>query len=190
MTKKLIKNLSGFTLTELLITITILVIVTGAVYGGYSLSQKAYSNGEASAEITQNGRVIIERMNREIRQAKEITGDFPEEEESAQNEIIFEDGHIETPYYYIHYFQSDGEIKREVLGYYFSGDITQTLVPWDAIPPVGQTLETKILEENKVIGEWVSNLELWGSKIININLILQKKDKVFNLKSEILGRNL
>ena len=192
MSKKKIKNylLRGFSLTELLITITILIMVTSAVYGGYSLSQKAYSEGETSAEITQNGRVIIERIDREIRQAKEIVGDFPEERAFAQEEIIFEDGHTETPYHYIRYFKADGEIKREVMGYYFSDDPEKTLVPWDAVPPVIQTLQTKTLEESRTIGEWVSDLEFWGSKLINIALTLQKKDKVFKLESEIFGRNL
>ncbi len=185
-----IKSGGGFSLTELLITVTILIIVTGAVYGGYSLSQKAYSEGEISAEITQNGRVIVERMNREIRQAKEIVGDFPEEKADAKEEITFEDGHIETPYHYIHYFKSGSEIKREVLGYYFSGDPGKNLVPWDAMPPVGQTLQIKTLEEARTIGEWVLGLKLWGSKVINIALTFQKKDKVFNLESEIFGRNL
>ena len=192
MSKKKVKNYSsrGFSLTELLITITIFVMVTSAVYGGYSLSQKAYSEGEISAEITQNGRVIIERINREIRQAKEIVGDFPEERAFAQEEIIFEDGHTTTTYHYIRYFKADGEIKREVTGYYFSGDPEETLVPWDAVPPVGKTLQTKTLEEARTIGEWVLNLEFWGSKVINIALTLQKKDKVFILESEIFGRNL
>ncbi len=191
MSKKKVKNYlsRGFTLTELLITITILVIVTTAVYQSYSLSQKAYREGETSAEITQNGRVIVERISREIRQAKEIVGDFPEERASAQEEIIFEDGHIETPYHYIYYFKSGSEIKREVLGYYFSDDPEQNLIPWDAIPSVGQTLQTKTLEETRTIGEWVLGLELWGSKVINIALTLQKKDKVFNLESKIFSRN-
>jgi len=180
----------AFTLTELLISITILVLINGAVYLSYNLSQKAYREGEKLAEITQNGRVIIERMNREIRQAKEIVGDFPEERAFAQEEIIFEDGHTTTTYHYIRYFKADGEIKREVTGYYFSGDPEETLVPWDAVPPVGQTLQTKTLEEARTIGEWVLNLEFWGSKVINIALTLQKKDKVFILESEIFGRNL
>jgi len=139
----------AFTLTELLISITILVLINGAVYLSYNLSQKAYREGEKLAEITQNGRVIIERMNREIRQAKEITGDSPEERSSAQSEITFEDGHILDPYHYIHYFKTGNIIKREVLGYFFSGDIEETLHPWNALPPQGQTLETKTLEEAK-----------------------------------------
>lgn len=180
----------GFTLTELLVTITILVIITGAVYLGYSLSQKAYREGERAAELTQNGRVIIERMNREIRQAKEIAiSDFPEERESAKEEIAFEDGHTTTTYRYIHYFKTDNIIKREVIGYYFSGDFQEALQPWDALPPQGQTLEKKTLEEARIIGEWVSSLEFWGSKVINIALTLEKKEKSLNLETKIFSRN-
>ena len=179
----------AFTLNELLITVAIFIIVTGAIYGGYNLSQKAYRESEIAAEITQNSRVIIERMNREIRQAKELVGDFPEEKQDAENEITFEDGHVAEPYQYIHYFIEDSTIKREVLGFYFSGDPEEVLVPWDAIPPAGQSLEVKTLESAKIIGEWVKNLEIWGSGIINVALELQKNDKSFYLETKILGRN-
>ncbi len=180
----------AFTLPELLVTMAILIIVIGAVYLAYSLNQQAFREGENTAEITQNGRVIIERLNREIRQAKEIAGNFPEVEESATSTIIFEDGHSTTSYRYIRYFQPDNIVKREILGYYFSGDVEETLVPWDALPPEGQTLETKTLEADKVIGEWVNNLEFWGSEIINIALTLEKSGKTLYLETKIFGRNL
>jgi len=179
----------GFTIIELLITIAILMLISGAVYTSFTLSQRAYRESENSAEITQNGRVILERMNREIHQAKEIVGDFPEERADAKNEIVFEDGHISSSYHYIHYFKTDSTIKREVAGYYFSSDAEQNLVPWNAIPPAGQTLSIKTLEEAKIIGEWVSSLEFWGSKIINIALGLEKKDKSIYFETKILGRN-
>lgn len=179
----------AFTLSEVLVVITILIIVIIAVYNSYSLSQRAYRESEISAEITQNGRVILERLTREIRQAKEIVGDFPEDREDAEDEITFEDGHISDPYNYIHYFKSDGNIEREVIVYYFSDDQSQTPVPWSAIPPGGQTLEVKNLEEARVIGEYVDTLELWGSKVINVAINLEEKDKSLNLETEILGRN-
>jgi len=179
----------GFTSTELLIAITIFVIVTGAVYLAFNLSQKAYREGQNSAEITQNGRVIIERISREIRQAKEVIGDFPSAEEDATSSITFEDGHISDPYHYIHYFKTDSEVKREVLGFYFSGDPTQTLQPWEAIPPVGQTLATTTLETAVVIGEWVEKLDFWGSNVINIVLTLTKADKTLNLETKVFSRN-
>ena len=182
-------NQKGFTLSELLVVIAIILIVTAAVSMAYTLSQKAYRESEKSAEITQNGRVIAERMTREIRQAKEIVGDFPNEREGATSTITFEDGHISDPYHYIHYFKTDSDIKREVIGYYFSGDTEQTLQPWDAVPPEGQTLESKTIQTPVVIGEWVDNLELWGSETINITLNLKKKDKTLNLETKIHPRN-
>lgn len=166
------------------------MLISGAVYTSFTLSQKAYKESENSAEITQNGRVILERMNREIRQAKEIVGNFPEDEASAEDEITFEDGHVSESYHYIHYFKSVDTIKKEVIGYYFSGDAGQTLVPWNTTPPAGQTLLSKTLEEARTTGEWVSDLKIWGSKIINIALSLKKQDKSLHLEIKILGRNL
>lgn len=177
-------------MTEIIITTCILVIVTVAVYTAYSLSQKAYKEGEAAAEITQNGRVIIERMNREIRQARDIITELPAISTEAANTIEFEDGHSAVSYRYISYYQESSEVKRKVTGYYFSGDPEQTLVPWDAIPPVGQTLEIIVLEEPVVIGEWVSNLKLWDSEVINIGLNLTKQNKTLNLETKIFCRNL
>jgi prepilin-type N-terminal cleavage/methylation domain-containing protein len=181
--------MKSFTLIEVLITITVFALVGAGIYSSHILSQKAYKEGEVSAEITQNGRVIMERMTREIRQAKELVGDFPEEEADAVSEIAFEDGHISQPYHYIHYFLSGSTVQREVLGYYFSGDVGQTLVPWNSVPPLGQSLLSKNLEEARVIGEWVKELKIWGARLITINLSLEKKQKAFFLETKILSRN-
>ncbi len=86
---------SGFTLTELLVTIVMFVLIIGAVYGAYVLAQRAYRESEIAAELTQNGRVILEKMLREIRQSKEIAMDFPAERVNASEEIMFHDGHSE-----------------------------------------------------------------------------------------------
>lgn len=178
----------GFTLSEILVIIFLFLLIMRAVYSIYLLSNLSYKTGENIAEINQNGRVILERMSREIRQAREIIGEFPDQEINATDSIRFEDGHVSEPYHYIHYFKDNYEIKREVIAYYFSGDV-DTLVPWDSIPPIGQTLETKNLESQKVIGEYVKSLSLWGSDLINIKLILEKKDKSLELKTKIVGRN-
>lgn len=193
-TKDKIQN-QGFTLTELLVTIAILVIVTGAVYLGYNLSQKAYREGAKAAEITQNGRVIIERMNREIRQTKKIVTELSASSTDATSEIEFEDGHDTSYVHYIHYFRDEADltVKREVIAYYFSpsGDpnSTSTYAIWDALPPLGETLATTTLEDPKIIGEYVTDLKFWGSKVINIALTLNKKGKTLNLETKIFSRN-
>ena len=188
------KNLSkGFTLTELLVSIVVIMIVIGAAYSGYYLSRKAYSESEKAAELNQNGRVIIERMTREIRQAREIAVELseeePEEEVSPVGGIIFEDGHIENPYHYIHYFKDNNFLKREVIAYYFSGN-PGTYVPWNAAPPEEQTLEIETIEASKTIGEYVTGIKFWNSGAINVYLSLGKDDKIMTLKTKIFGRNL
>ncbi|MFH1353831.1 MAG: prepilin-type N-terminal cleavage/methylation domain-containing protein [bacterium] len=186
--------ISGFTLTELLITVSIFLLITGVVYSGFLLSQRAYIGGERSAEISQNGRVIVERITREIRQAKEIATELSEEEPQDQvspaDGIIFEDGHISTSSYsYIHYFKENDFLKREIIAYYFSGN-PGAYVPWNAIPPEGQTLETENLESPRTVGEYVTGLKFWGTKLISISFILEKNQKAVKLETKIFGRNL
>ncbi len=257
--------LTGFTLTELLITITVMSLVIGVVYGAYILSQRAYRAGGISAEILQNGRVILERMSREIRQAREIVTDLPEGRVDPSDEIIFQDGHllaifeeglsqgggvetitlefsasteddyyedmfikitggtgigqirkiidyngttkiatirsdwetvpvigssyqIDSSYSYIRYFKDITDIKRQIIIYYFSGD-PDIYVPWNAMPPDGQTLMSQILED-QLIAEYVTNLELWGLKPINIAATLEKDNKRIDLETTIFERNI
>lgn len=178
----------GFTLTEVLVIISIVAIVIGAISSAYLLSQRAYQQGEIAAEITQNGRVILERLAREIRQAREIVTELADEQADATSTIMFQDGHDMSSIRYIHYFQDSTDLRRRVIVYYFSGD-PETYVPWDAIPPEPQTLETTVLQD-QVIGECLNNLQFWGPGIINIFATLEKKSKIINLQTKIYGRNI
>ena len=185
MRKKIIFQKNGFTLPELLVAIFFLILIVGAIYSSYFLSQKAVREGEKSAELNQNGRVILERMVREIRQAREIVTELP-----ATNTIEFEDGHIPERYHYVHYYKENNKVKKEIIGYYFSGDVSETLFPWNAIPPPGQNLNTKIIEEGKIIGEYVTSLSFSGLRLIDITLTLENKGKTLQLKTEVLSRNI
>ncbi|XOB41993.1 MAG: PilW family protein [Candidatus Nealsonbacteria bacterium] len=276
----------SFTLTELLVTITILILVIGAIYGTYILSHRTYREEEIAAELTQNGRVILERLTREIRQAQLIATDLA----SPKDEILFQDGHlssiseediaqgggvdgegvsyitlastasdekdfykdmfieiiggtgkgqirkivsynetnqkaevdsdwdtnpndtseykIDTSYYYIHYYLDTSNniqnIQRKVITYCISEDSTDggcqaeascktpgTYASRDATPDTGagECLLEVILEELRVIGEYVDNLEFWGSEVINIALTLTKGGKTLKMETKIFGRN-
>lgn len=179
----------GFTLTELLVAMVILVLIVGAIYSGYVLSQKAYREGEMAAEINQNGRVILERMVREIRQTKEIVTSLSATSTDATSTIEFEDGHIVERYHYIHYFKEDNNVKREVKRYYFSGD-PATYVVWNATPPPGEEKLATTTKEAKIIGEYVTDLGFWGGSVINIFINLKKADKEIDLETKVFGRNL
>lgn len=179
----------GFTLVEVLITIAIFVLIFVAIFSIYLTGSGFYRKGETQAELLQNGRVILERVSREIRQAREIVTELSESESEGVSSILFEDGHATTTYQYIHYWQDGNLVKREVIGYYFSGDSTQTLVPWDSTPPSGQTLEEKTLVGPQIIGEYVFLLKIWGPRVVSISLILEDRGERVNLKTKVFGRN-
>ena len=182
-------NQRGIVLTELLFTIFIVSFVFGIVYSSFLLNQKASRVSVKKTELAQNGRAIIERISREIRQAKVIVTVLPDQESEATDTIIFEDGHVSDSYHYIRYFKENNFIKREIFGYYFSFDPSQELVPWNSIPPSGSLVKYQI-ETEEVIGEYVNVFDFWGSKPIYISLELEKESEFLKMKNSIFPRNL
>jgi len=263
----------GFTLTEIIIVIAIFTIIIGVISSAIVYSQKSYALGGNVAEIIQNGRVIIERMSREIRQAKKIITPLPEERISPPSEIKFQDGHlpeileedraqggssntitlslnaqnendyykdffikiingfgsgqirkianyngtsktaqvdqnwaitpdvtsfykIDSSFYYVHYYRgANNNILKEVTTCCFSEDSLicvspETYVPCVAIPPENQTLLEIVLESPRIIGEYVSDLEYYGTRVINIFMELNINNQTMQLKTKVFGRNL
>ena len=88
------KKYAGFTLLETVIVIAIFAITAGAIFSVEFFGQKLFLQQQTLAEVTQNGRVIMERFTREIRQAKKIVNVITEEESTAPSQIEFQDGHI------------------------------------------------------------------------------------------------
>ena len=66
---KTFNSQQGFTLVELMVTLVIAFIVTGAAYAAYVVQQKNYTTQEQVAEIQQNLRIGVEIMTREMRMA-------------------------------------------------------------------------------------------------------------------------
>jgi prepilin-type N-terminal cleavage/methylation domain-containing protein len=186
--KKFSISKKGFTLTEMIVAITIFVLIVVAIFSVQTLTHRAYREGENIAEITQNGRVILERMVREIRQAKEIVTELADEEANGTSTILFQDGNDLSTIRYIHYFKENREVKRQVIAYYFSPG---TYVSWDAKDENGNPPSVETLEEPRTIGEYVDTLNFWaGPGVINISLSLKKNNKTLNLRTKVLGRNL
>ncbi|MFH0987300.1 MAG: prepilin-type N-terminal cleavage/methylation domain-containing protein [Patescibacteria group bacterium] len=263
------KKNRSFTLTETLVSITILVLIIGAISSLYVMNQKAFKEGERNSELNQNGRVVMERIVREIRQTDEIVTPLPDVPDNPASpppaEILFHDGHlsmvsetamsqggspntiqlstlassqndyykdafvkiisgtgldqtkkiinyngstkiaviqgswdtnpdstsnyrIDTFYYYIYYVKDNSNLKRKILVYYFSGD-PDTYVSWNAEPPINETLQEQILEE-EVVGEYLKTLKFWDSPVVNIEIVLGDGEKSIELETEVFGRNL
>ena len=72
--RTLIRGVTGFTLAEALLTISILGLVLVAMSPFIRTVHSAWKLGDRRTEIQQNGRVAQEMLSRLIRQAKRITG--------------------------------------------------------------------------------------------------------------------
>jgi hypothetical protein len=127
-------------------------------------------------EISQNGRVILDRLAREIRQAEEIVGE-------PSNEIMFEDGHTER-LQYIRYYLQDQNLKRQQIIYYFEAD-PSVLVRYDATDPDGNS-PTEEIEKDELIAEKIENLQFNYLSLLSISLTLDST--VFETK--IYPRNI
>ena len=65
----LLKDESGFTLTEVLVTTIMMVVVLSALLSVTDMSLRAFSYGNNKLEAVETSRVALEKMEREIRQA-------------------------------------------------------------------------------------------------------------------------
>lgn len=184
---------SGFTLIEVIIAIFMATMIFMLVSGVYVLSQKIYLETDAKAELSQNGRVILDRIVREIRQTPDIITQLPPTNADPQqlpSEIAFQDGHETSDIRYIRYFMDGNDLKRQVIAYYFPVMPDYYVHSYDTDkdephnPPIMQILEEKI------IGEYLDDIEFWGDGLLNINLYLSKNGQDIILNTAVYGRNL
>ena len=66
---RLLKDESGFTLTEILVTTIIMIVVFLALHSVLDMSLRAFSYGNNKLEAVETARAALEKMEREIRQA-------------------------------------------------------------------------------------------------------------------------
>lgn len=69
MRKRLLRDESGFTLPEMLVTIMIMLVVMFALYSIFDMSLRVFSFGNDKTEAVENARLGLEKMEREIRTA-------------------------------------------------------------------------------------------------------------------------
>lgn len=182
----------GFTLIEVIVSIAISTIVMVAVFSLYFISQKSYTAASLGAELTQNGRIIIDRISRELRQAEEIVTQLPLDDDNPndppKNELEFQDGHVPDPVQYIRYYKNNGELHREISHYYFPSDPNHW-VKWNSLDNGGNApLQT--IDEDQIKAEYLEDLSFYGQNLIVINLKTAKNGQTYSLQTKIRGRNL
>lgn len=78
----LLKEEGGFTLAEMLVTMTMVITVLFALYSIFDMSLRVFNHSNDKVEAVETARVALERMEREIRMA------YPRDK-AASNEALF-----------------------------------------------------------------------------------------------------
>ena len=182
------KKQHGFTILEILISLsifTILVMLTGSMF---VISQQSYRKASVRAELTQNARVSLDRISREARQAVDIATVLPTTEVGAENELKFQDGHDISQITYIRYYLIGSDLMRQHLAYEFSSD-PGVYVLWDSVDGIGDPPDEINLEE-RIVGEYFNSINFWGEDgLVNISIELSKNQNTINFNASIYSRN-
>jgi len=196
----------GFSLVEIMLAVVIFSLMVGLILNVFIFSQKLYRQTETELELLQNGRIVLERISRDLRQAEEMVTALPQVPDNPDNpplqEIEFQDGHNPSPYaglgsdyYYIRYYLNlaNNEVYRQYRVYCFDPCETCTsYFRWNDSRLEGEELVTTHAcdLEDRIIGEYLSDLRFWGLGTINISLVLNKSAQTMNLQTSTWGRNL
>lgn len=95
----------SFTLVEVLTVVFLGALIIIAGYSVFLASYQSYKKNTESAELTQNARIALERISREIRQTNQIIPENP----PTTSSIKFRDGHTLTPIQYIEYYKNESK---------------------------------------------------------------------------------
>ncbi len=87
---KVLKKEGGFTLLEVLVATTMMVVVLFALYSIFDMSIRIFSFGNDKVEATENARLGLERMEREIRAA------YPYDKAGGQDHLFWSPGYPAT----------------------------------------------------------------------------------------------
>jgi hypothetical protein len=103
------------------------------------------------------------------------------------HELLFQDGHDISQITYIRYHLDGNQLMRETRAYYFDTD-PATFVHWNDIDPFGAA--QMVVLEDRVIGEYHSQVDFYGSNYVNIDISMFKSGIQLKTKEIIHPRNL
>lgn len=191
------KNRRAFTLIELLVGIALSASVLIATYGVYMVSTKGFRQSTASAELTQNARISMERLSREIRQNIEILTPLPSDFTvgTPPSEIKFQDGHNYWPgigkIQYITYKLEGTDLHRIVSHYAFEA-APDDWVLYSTLGSDGVSIPDEIFEpgSDQIKAQNITEIQFWGTKTITINLAVSNDIQTYHFETKALGRNI
>lgn len=185
------KQKKGFTLVEILTVVVLATVIIMAAYSVYLMSYESYKKQSASAELTQNARIALERISRELRQSPDIITPLSTDPQTSTSEIMFQDGHNlltvpppECEYQYITYKISGSNLIRFTSHYHLTDQAI--CVKYD---PNQSQIEHKDLEQIKA--EKLSQLQFWGVKpTVTIHLNVSDGQTTYQFETKTMARNI
>lgn len=177
----------GFSLIETLVSVSLFVVIMIIITNIYTSVQRNYLAGSDRAEVTQNARVALDRMSREIRQAIDLVGTMPVSTSTATTSLEFQDGHDQSDINYIKYYLSNTNLMRDAKYYYFNSAPT-THVRWYDLSGGVRPLSTT--SDSVIIGEYFNSLKFYGtSSAVHIDIKVKKNSSSYNLETLLFTRN-
>lgn len=187
---------AGFTLTEVLVAISLSLVLFGALYGIYLTSYRSYRRSAAKAELNQNGRITLERISRDLRQAPAIVTTLPitpTEMNPAASSINFQDGHDTSRIQYVEYSLIEGKLHRKLTHYCFSAS-PESCDPseWVASNATDIYGPPEMAEDEDVIkADLITSLGFYGNSVITADITAQDTNGgEVNFKTQVFCRNL
>jgi prepilin-type N-terminal cleavage/methylation domain-containing protein len=129
MRERLLRDESGFTLPELLVTMMLLTMVLFALYSIFDMSMRVFSFGNDKTEAVENARLGLEKMAREIKAA------YPYDKAAGNTTVLIT--RTESQITFGNDLNSNREVDPgEVITYSLNGSTLQRTVGTGTAQPV------------------------------------------------------
>lgn len=177
---------------ELLVAVAVSGILVAAASSTYSLFRRSMALDQDRAALSQNARIALDRLSRELRQTPDVVTTLPTDPTDVSvaqpGEIEFEDGHA-NDLSYKRYYLVGAVLKVDVKQYYFTYD-PGVRVKWNAIGNGGVSPISNVVSTNDVADN-VASITFYGSNAVQVLLTMQDTEgQQLQVRSTILGRNL
>lgn len=181
----------AFSLTELLVAVMISSILVTLTVSVFTLVRKSMVIDQAKADITQNARITVDRLSRELRQTPQVVTLLPlnaaDTSVSQPGEIEFEDGHA-NDLTYRRFYLSGTTLQLQVKEYYFAASPSNR-VRWNEVNGSGD-LPLSAVISTQDIAEYVNSLVFYGSEVIQMEVTTTDGlNQTFTLQTSVQGRN-
>lgn len=177
---------------EVIISVSLFVIIIILVSDIFLITQRAYEKNSNLAELTQNARVSLDRISRELRQASALATALPPSADDPlnppTNQIFFQDGHDASRLTYLRYYLDGANLMRQHKAYYFDQE-PSVYVTYNSVDQGGSPPRELILD-NRVTGEYFTDLKFWGANgLVNLSIALSKNQNNFSITTSVFSRN-